>query len=408
MEIHMVSEHASPLAVLGGSDAGGQNVHVGTLAIALARRGHQVVIHTRRDAADQPDSVTYAPGVTVEHVSAGPSRRIPKDELLPYMVEFAASLSRRWLIRPPDIAHAHFWMSGFAALRAAHEYGIPVVQTFHALGSVKRRYQKAADTSPPSRIRLESKLAQNVTAIIATCTDEVRELAAYGVPPERVFVIPCGVATEDFRPDGSVAERSGDRFRILTFGRLVPRKGVGTLITALRHVPDTELIVAGGPDRHSLRDDPDARRLIRLAEEQGVAGRVRFLGRVAHEEMPPLIRSADTVVSVPWYEPFGITPLEAMACGVPVIASAVGGHLDTVEDGVTGLLVPPQRPMTLAALLRQLLANPKLRSSLGTAAAERAHRRYSWQRVAEETEAVYERLLENAREPIVLADGTRS
>jgi D-inositol-3-phosphate glycosyltransferase len=328
---------------------------------------------------------------------------VPKDRLLAYMNEFADALSRRWLTRPPDVVHAHFWMSGLAALDAARDRRIPVVQTFHALGSVKRRYQKEADTSPASRIRLEGQIACEADAIIATCTDEVRELAAYGAPPGRVFVVPCGVDTTCFRPKGPSDARGG-RFRIVTFGRLVPRKGVDTIIEALDRVPDAELLVAGGPDRSSLHRDAEVRRLARLAHEHHVAGRVAFLGRVPHDELPSLLRSADVAVSAPWYEPFGIAPVEAMACGVPVVVSAVGGHLDTVLDGVTGLHVPPRRPDALAATLRRLLADPELRRSLGAAAAGRVRDRYTWARVAAETEAVYERLVPAASARAVVAD----
>jgi D-inositol-3-phosphate glycosyltransferase len=403
MKIEMVSEHASPLARVGGPDAGGQNVHVGALAVALARRGHEVAVLTRRDAAHRPTVVPFAPGVTVEHIPAGPPRRVPKDRLLAYMHEFADALSRRWLSRPPDLVHAHFWMSGLAALDGARGLGIPVAHTFHALGSVKRRHQKGADTSPASRIRLEGQIAREADAVIATCTDEVRELAEYGAPPSRVFVVPCGVDTARFRPDGPSDARNG-RFRIVTFGRLVPRKGIDTIIEALGRLPGAELLVAGGPDSGSLHRDPEVRRLARLAREEHVSGRVRFLGRVAHDDLPPLIRSADAVVSVPWYEPFGIAPVEAMACGVPVIVSAVGGHLDTVVDGVTGLHVPARRPDVLAVLLRRLLTEPELRRSLGTAAAARVPERYAWDRIAAETEAVYERLVTADSAAAVVAD----
>ncbi len=169
MRIAMVSEHASPLAVLGGVDAGGQNVHVAALAAAVAARGHEVVVHTRRESPRVPESVPLSPGVVVQHVPAGPPTEVPKDALLPYMDRFADVLREQWLWNRPDVVHAHFWMSGLAARRAAADLGIPVVQTFHALGVVKRRHQGAMDTSPPERLALESDLARSVDAIIATC-----------------------------------------------------------------------------------------------------------------------------------------------------------------------------------------------------------------------------------------------
>ncbi|WP_119730650.1 glycosyltransferase [Thermomonospora amylolytica] len=391
MIIHMVSEHASPLAVLGGADAGGQNVHVAALATALGARGHQVTVHTRRDSPDLPARVPLAPGVVVEHVPAGPPRPVPKDELLPYMPEFAEELGRRWLDERPDVVHAHFWMSGYAALLAARDLDVPVAQTFHALGSVKRRHQREADTSPPERRWLEPRVAREADAVIATCSSEVQELCAYRVRPDSAVVIPCGVDLDLFRPDGPVALR-GDRPRVLSIGRMVPRKGVDTAIEAIAAVPDAELVVAGGPGAEELDADPEARRLRALADEHGVADRVTFLGRVPHDEAPALMRSADAVVSVPWYEPFGMVPVEAMACGTPVVASAVGGHLDTVIDGVTGLHVPPRDPAALAGRLTELLADRRRRTRLGRAGARRARALYSWERIAASTESVYEQL----------------
>ncbi len=390
MKIGLVSEHASPLAVLGGADAGGQNVHVASLAVALAGRGHEITVYTRRDAPELPDLVPLAPGVTVEHVPAGPPRPVPKDDLLAYLPGFATWLGRRWQAGPPDLVHAHFWMSGVAAVTAARRgpVPVPVVQTFHALGSVKRRFQGSADTSPPQRVRLEAAVARQASAVIATCTDEVRELADYGARPDQTYVVPCGVDCDRFRP-GPAERPPGRPPRVLTLGRLVPRKGVDTVIAAMAQVPGAELIVAGGPERARLYDDPEVARLRRAAAQAQVSGRVTFTGRIGHEEVPALLRSADVVVSAPWYEPFGIVPLEAMACGAAVIASAVGGHLDTVADGVTGLLVPPRDPGQLADRIRYLLADPARGRALGAAAAARTRPRYSWARIAAETEAIY-------------------
>src|SRR3954463_16043993 len=170
MRVALVSEHASPLAVLGGVDAGGQNVHVAALARALARRGAEVVVHTRRDDATLPRRVELCPGVIVDHVDAGPPTTIGKDDLLPHMGDFARDLERCWRDERPDVVHSHFWMSGVATLEAAPAFEIPVVHTFHALGVVKRRYQGDADTSPAQRIDIEREIVARADRIVATCT----------------------------------------------------------------------------------------------------------------------------------------------------------------------------------------------------------------------------------------------
>nr|WP_297426410.1 glycosyltransferase [uncultured Actinotalea sp.] len=420
MRIALVSEHASPLATLGGVDAGGQNVHVAALAGDLAARGHDVVVYTRRDDADLPERVTMPGGVDVVHVPAGPAAHVPKDDLLPWMADFGRWLAADWERHgAPDLVHAHFWMSGLAALQASRAMPepVPVVQTFHALGSVKRRHQGAADTSPPGRIETEATLGRSVDLVVATCTDEVAELRRLGIPAERVTVVPCGVDRDLFLPDdprrvrdappdvsagddGGAAGSGTGRppYRLLCLGRLVERKGVGTVVEALPALPDAELVIAGGPSADEVDDEPEARRLAALAEELGVRDRVRFVGSVAREDVPALIRSADVVVATPWYEPFGIVPLEAAACGRPLVGTAVGGLLDSVQHGVTGLLVPPRAPRALATALRTLLDDPATRRRMGTAARRRAVELYGWDCVARDTEAAYAALLEVAQE----------
>jgi D-inositol-3-phosphate glycosyltransferase len=389
MRIAMVSEHASPLGVLGGEDAGGQNVHVAELATEMGRQGMDVVVHTRRDDPVLPTEVRMAPGVVVDHVDAGPPRQVPKDLLLPHMDDLAAGLRQRWSDRRPDVVHAHFWMSGRAALAAARPLGIPVVQTFHALGVVKRRHQGAQDTSPPERVDEERAIIAGADRLVATCTDEVFELARLGADRNLVRVLPCGVDHALFGPDGPAEPVPRGRHRLVAVGRLVERKGLGTVVAALAELADTELVVAGGPHPSHLHQDREARRLLALAHGHGVADRVHLRGRVERADVPALLRSADIVVCVPWYEPFGMVAVEAMACGVPVVASGVGGMVDTVVDGVTGVHVRPRSPLELARAVRGLLDDPPLRASLGAAGVRRARDNYSWAKVASATLDTY-------------------
>ncbi|MEV5439976.1 glycosyltransferase [Streptomyces sp. NPDC052682] len=398
MRIAMVSEHASPLAALGGVDAGGQNVYVARLTEELARRGHEVTVYTRRDRADLPDRVPLPGGAVVEHVPAGPAAPVPKDGLFPCMPGFGSHLARAWGRRRPDVVHAHFWMSGMASQIGAAPYGIPVVQTFHALGTVKRRHQGRRDTSPFERIGIERQIGRTCERVLATCTDEVRELAEMGVPARQVSVVPCGVDAEHFRPGATghgVPERRA-RHRLLACGRLVRRKGYDQAVRALTDIPGAELLIAGGPPAGELDDDPEAQRLGRLAERTGVTDRVRLLGAVDPHDMPALMNSSDLVLCTPVYEPFGIVPLEAMACGVPVVATDVGGHRDSVADGTTGRLVPPQHPEAVAAAVRALLDDDRLRRSYGTAGRERVLARYTWRRVADGAQQVYRQALTDA------------
>jgi D-inositol-3-phosphate glycosyltransferase len=392
LRVALVSEHASPLALLGTADAGGQNVHVAALATELARLGHEVVVHTRRDSPDLPSQVAYEDGVVVDHIDAGPPRALAKDDLFSHMGEFAARLESRWTAWRPDIVHAHFWMSGYASVVAAWSLEIPVVQTFHALGVVKRRHQHDDDTSPPQRLRIEQRLVTDTDAVIATCSEELRELVELGADPDRVHVVPCGVDLEVFHPSGHCSPRT-DRPRLVAVSRMVPRKGLDDAIRALRWLPGVELVIAGGPPAHQLAGDPEYQRLSALAAGIGVTDRVEFKGGLSRLAVASLLRSADAVLCLPWYEPFGIVPLEAMACGVPVIGTAVGGLLDTVVEGATGSLVPPRRPDLVAAAAAELLADRTRRELMGRTAARRVAASYGWPAVARGTLRAYSRVL---------------
>lgn len=399
MRIAVVSEHASPLVAPGGGEAGGQSVHVACLARALGERGHDVVVYTRRAEASLPARIHFAPNVLVEHVDAGPPEAIPRDVMFSWMDDFAWGLKQAWRRFLPDVVHSHFWMSGWAALRARRDMLLPVAHTCHALGVVRRRHQGAADTSPAHRLDVEEQIVGEADWLICTSRHELDDLRGLGARSDRLSLIPSGVDLDVFRPEGErwIEGACADGARVLVLGRMAPRKGVDDVIRALAMVPGAELVVAGGPPRTELEEDEEVRRLLRVASAVGVAARVRFLGRVDRPRVPALIRAADVVVSVPWYEPFGLVPLEAMACGVPVVAAHVGGIMDTVVDGVTGDHVPPGDPEALALALQSLLEDPSRRQRYGEAGAARARARYGWRQIASSTIEAYTRMLGQTR-----------
>ncbi len=273
--VAMVSEHASPLAALGGPDAGGQNVYVAQVARQLARKGiprHGVHPAGRGGPAGPGDPLID--GVQVVHVPAGPPAPVPKDELLPHMTEFGTFLARQWAQSPPDVVHAHFWMSGLAALAGARELGIPVVQTYHALGTVKKRYQGDADTSPPQRLAVEEAVGHECARIIATCSDEVAELKAMGLPEDRISVVPLRRRPRPVHPGRPHPPARRPPPGCWPSAGSCPRKGFDRAIRALADVPDAELLIAGGPEADLLGAEPEAARLYGIAGEYGVLDRV--------------------------------------------------------------------------------------------------------------------------------------
>lgn len=408
-KIALISEHASPLASIGSTDSGGQNVYVAQIARQLARLGYLVDIFTRRDALAQTQVFDWMPGIRVIHVPAGPAHFIPKEKMLPFMEQFGRFVirfARRQEI-PYDLMHANFFMSGMVALQVRQALGVPFVMTFHALGRVRRLSQKEADAFPDVRFAIEERLMREADRIIAECPQDRHDMERhYGASSERIDIVPCGFDPDEFWPVTLDARQflklDRNEFIVLQLGRMVPRKGVDNVIRAVAimlhqyQIPVRLLIVGGNDEQPDPVATPELGRLMALAAALGVEQAVTFTGQRRREQLRYYYSAANVFVTTPWYEPFGITPVEAMACGTPVIGTAVGGIKTTVVDGETGYLVPPNDPDTLAERLAWLYRHPHLAQRLGWAGMRRAYQHYTWSNVAGQLVDVYENVLEPA------------
>lgn len=418
MKVAIISEHASPLSVIGSVDSGGQNIYVANIARQLIRAGHQVDVFTRRDRALLPTLSRMDGKIRVVHVPAGPARQIPKEDLLPYMDEFAGFVvdffrHEAAAGEPYDVVHANFFMSGLVGLKVKETLDVPLVITFHALGRVRRLHQGTADGFPDSRFAIEDELVQRADMIVAECPQDHDDLVQlYGAQPERIETVPCGFDAGELCPIERGAARRAlgwpcDEFAVLQLGRLVPRKGVDNVIRGIgrlrqRHGVRARLYVVGGnSDEPNELATPEIARLRGIAADAGVLDAITFVGRRGRDQLRLFYSASDVFVTTPWYEPFGITPVEAMACGTPVVGANVGGIRSTLVEGVTGLLVPPRDPDALATRLHALYRDPALRQRLGAAGIVRANACYTWAGVAQALAEVYARV---ARIPQVAAE----
>lgn len=405
-KIAFISEHASPLAALGGVDSGGQNVYVAELAKFLARTGFHIDVFTRWDDANLPQVVNWLPGVRVVHVKAGPVCFVPKEELLPYMPEFRDSMLS-FIAKEQiqyDLVHANFFMSAKVAAELKEALDIPFVVTFHALGHVRRVHQKEQDKFPAERLLIEEDTISKADKIIAECPQDREDLIEYyNASAGKITVIPCGFSPEEFHPMDKQEARAllnlnDNEHILLQLGRMVPRKGVDNVIKCLEFLKEAEkplrlVIVGGETDIPDPATCPEIARLQNIAVEKGVSASVTFLGRKNRDSLKYYYAAADIFITTPWYEPFGITPLEAMACGTPVIGSNVGGIKYSIIDGETGFLVPPNNPEALAGKVSQLISDQALLSKMSRESLKRVNSMFTWQNVAKMTGNLYERVL---------------
>jgi D-inositol-3-phosphate glycosyltransferase len=397
LSVAMLSVHTCPLAALGGKETGGMNVYVQQVARELGRMGVHVDVFTRSQNSTIPRVVELGPGARVVHLPAGPEAPMPREALHRHLDEFAAGVEAFACEQDLryDLIHSHYWLSGVAGLRLREAWGTPLVQMFHTLGRLKNVVaQSPAEIEPSLRIDEEARIVAQADRIVAANVVERAQLVwYYGARTDRIAVIPCGVDTDLFQPMDpgkakDLLELPPDPL-LLYVGRLQPIKGLETLLEAMVAVPaPADLLIVGGD-----QDEPENGHgwaLRQRVTALGLDRRVRFLGSQPQRRLRLFYAAADATIMPSYYESFGMVALEAMACGSPVVASRVGGLTTTVQDGVTGRLVPEGDPAALTAAIAGLVGSPEARR-LGQQAARWAAE-HRWPCVAEAVCRLYSRL----------------
>jgi D-inositol-3-phosphate glycosyltransferase len=398
-----IAYHSSPLIEPGAGDAGGMTVYVRAVAAEHAAQGVYTDIFTR--AVEPGSRITrVTPGVRVISIGAGPERPLPKEVLPDHIDEFVAGVGAFAALQRTayDVVHSHYWQSGLAGLALSERWRAPLVHSQHTLGRVKNTFLPPGD-APESvrRIAGEDEVIGHADVLIGSTDEEWRQLSClYGAPHDRLKVVYPGVDHARFKPGSRMRARARLGLRpddavVLYAGRIQPLKGVDVALGAIAQVADTlerevVFVIVGGPS--GAAGDHEVARLRALARDLGIGHRVRFEGPQPHRNLPSYYQAADALVVCSRSESFGLTALEAHACGIPIVATTVGGLTHVVRNGSSGWLVPDATPGAFAAKLHTLLTDDAGRPSFARAAVESA-RRFTWGRTAGELLELYDCLV---------------
>ncbi|MFV0522886.1 MAG: glycosyltransferase [Acidimicrobiales bacterium] len=390
--VAMLSLHTSPLAQPGTGDSGGMNVYVRELSSALAEAGIGTRVYVRRWSDDLDPVVDVEPGFQVVHVPAGPAE-LAKEDLPAHVEAFTAGVQADLERFEPDVIHANYWLSGVAGQLLKERLGPPLVSTFHTLARVKA---EVGEPEPEVRVRAEAAVMAGSDVVVANCTAEADELVGhYGVDRNLIEIVPPGVDHALFSPGSQAGARwalqTDDRPLLLFVGRIQPLKGVDVAVETLAalHHRDARLWIVGGAS--GTGGHAEVERVEKLIARHGLGDRVHFVAPQPHHLLGSYYRAADVCLVPSRSESFGLVALEAAACGVPTVASAVGGLTTLVDHGHTGYLVEGRDPADHAARVDTILDDPVLARRLSISAAARG-RTYTWAAAAARLRRIYQDL----------------
>lgn len=402
LRIAVLSMHSSPVGPLGTRNTGGMSVYVREVSRWVALAGHTVDIFTYTPGPEEP--VDLYPRVRLIHLYRAGRKDIPKEQLFNHapaavrrLVQFARAGHLNY-----DIIHSHYWLSGVIGDMVQKHWCCPHLIMFHTLGLIKNR-TTAGEAEPGLRIDHERRLVDAVQGVVAPTTGERENLIRYyGALPEKVFTIPCGVNLDRFKPMDKRRARQqleldADTDLIFYVGRFAPVKGIDLLMQAVARLlprfPKLRLLLAGGDGSHA----DTTKALIDQAGAMAIAGHFTLAGRIRHDELPRYYSAADLLAQPSTYESFGLVTLEALACGTPVAATAVGGAAAIIKEGLNGTLIERPSGKDVAKGLERLLVQKRrqppqpdrIRATIGG---------FGWDRIADAVMQTYEGMCQQQRE----------
>ena len=403
--VAFLSMHTSPLDQPGTGEAGGMNVYMNDLAGALASRGVETTVFTRRNDSSPPEMMRAAGGYRVSLIEAGPPRSVPAGALAEWVEDYAGLVIDRMREEGGyDLVHSHYWLSGWAGRMVKQSLGLPLANSFHTLGRVKDATRRPGQPPEPlSRIAAENEVIAAADCVIVSSEYEADELIGhYRADPGRVCINPPGIDLRLFRPGDRAAARRhlgmGDEPLILFAGRIQPLKGADIAVRALETVreslPGARLALVGGPSGPDGEAELAAVR--REAARLGAEGAVTFYGPRPHREMPLFYQAADALAAPSRSESFCLVAVEGQACGTPVVAANVGGLRYVVSDRRSGILVDGWEAADYGRALLSILDSPARREKLSAGATANAER-FGWELSTERLLELYKGIMDAAR-----------
>lgn len=413
--IALISDHGDPAADIGKEEAGGQNVYVRQVGEALAKLGWQVDLFTRKARKEDAAIVQHSPHCRTIRLVAGPEEFVPRDRLFEFMPAFVEAFQIYQSKHHYPLIHTNYWMSAWAGLEVQKKHNVQLIHTYHSLGAIKYQTVPNRPAIADTRLQVERQILEQAHCIVATSPQEQESLRTLVSQQGHIEVIPCGTDIENFQAIPKIDARSQLGFRpdeqiVLYVGRFDQRKGIETLVRAcaqLKEEINLRLVIVGGSDP-TQSDGQERLRIEGIVQALGLAEQTTFAGRVGHDRLPLYYTAADVCVIPSHYEPFGLVAIESMACGTPVVASAVGGLKFSIVSEETGLLVPPQDTNAFAMAIKRILRDDLWAKKLRRQASERVQRNFSWSGIAAQLSDLYRRVLAQSITHELLVVGERS